>query len=133
MSEIVAIKHDAPPDDWDDWNVRRDASSDVLLEIEDVDEKGSLSFGEMSCVGDHLKWEVDAGMVEWCLDDHIPDDLRVPGWIMFERVTVDYVRGDGWTTDDDAVYDVGVIRRATPEEIADHGFSPSQVADDGIL
>lgn len=127
MSEITAL--DEPPTDWD---VRHDASSDVLLEIEDVGERGSLSFGEMSYVGDHLKWEVDAGMVEWSLDGHIPDELRVPGWLMFERVTVEYVRGDGWMTDDDVIYSVGAIRRATPEEIADHGFSPSQARDDGI-
>jgi hypothetical protein len=101
------------------------------MEIEDVLD-GRISVGELQVDGDHLKWELDAGMVDWCLDDFVTTELRKPGWVYFGGVTVDYVRGDGWTTDDDAEYDVREVRAATADDMIRFGFSPSQLDPDGL-
>lgn len=50
-------------------------------------------------------------------------DLAEPGWYVVEDLTVTWIRGDGYTTDDDEEWDFGIVRRATSEEIENEGLS----------
>lgn len=45
-------------------------------------------------------------------------DLQEPGFYVLEGVRGHWIRGDGWTTDDDEKWEFDLCRRATPDEIA---------------
>lgn len=50
------------------------------------------------------------------------DEMEVPGTYVIEGIIGHYMRGDGWTTDDDVDWEIGVVRPATPEEITTETF-----------
>lgn len=54
------------------------------------------------------------------LDYTIQDMIECPGegWFVVEGITGNYIRGDGYTTDDDMDFDYKSVRPATAEEIA---------------
>jgi hypothetical protein len=45
-------------------------------------------------------------------------DFPEPGVYVIEGITGEYIRGDGWTTDDDEEWDYTSIRQATEEEVS---------------
>lgn len=74
--------------------------------IEDVAYCGGSTFYVQEGVG--IKYFVD-----WMGDDRITG----PGFYTFVGVHGRYLRGDGWTTDDDEDWEFDDLRPATPEEI----------------
>jgi hypothetical protein len=52
-------------------------------------------------------------------------ELDESGFYVVEGVTGCYIRGDGWTTDDDEEWGLRFIRRADPEEIEGQALRPS--------
>lgn len=71
--------------------------------------------------GDSSVYWLNEGMgVEYWLQGLI--DLDEPGFYVVEGVTGEYIRGDGWTTDDDEEWYFEFIRRADPEEIKEGGL-----------
>jgi hypothetical protein len=57
-------------------------------------------------------------------------EIDEPGIYLFEGVTGDYIRGDGWTTDDDVDWNIRSVRKITiAEAIAlDFGLSEEDFA-----
>lgn len=44
-------------------------------------------------------------------------EIEETGFYVLEDITGSYIRGDGWTIDDDEEWECGILRRATDEEI----------------
>jgi len=61
-------------------------------------------------------YESSYGFIEFTIEEMI--DYPGIGWFVVEGVTADYLKGDGWSTDDDMRFYYTNIRPATPEEIA---------------
>jgi hypothetical protein len=84
-------------------------------------------------------FEIETATVIWCANDQVTgaasydhdyggfldytiasmiDMPEKEGWYVVENVTGHYIRGDGWTTDDDMEFYYDTVRPATAEEIA---------------
>lgn len=64
----------------------------------------------------YVSSENDNGSLDYMIHAQMSEPVR-PGYYVYEAVTVDYYRGDGWTTDDDATLNGGIIRPAHLSEI----------------
>lgn len=57
------------------------------------------------------------GPLDYMISNQLEQSVfDVDGFYMIEGATGEYIRGDGWTTDDDAELCFETVRLATPEE-----------------
>lgn len=61
-------------------------------------------------------WICEGVGFDWWFDQTC--DFPAPGYYVIENITGEYIRGDGWTTDDDEEWEYGNIRPATAQEIS---------------
>jgi len=100
LIEVVG-PHDGDADnkDWGNWSVE---TCTVIRCVEGVTGAASYEIGY-------------SGFLEYVIEDLI--DCSGAGWFVVGGITGDYVRGDGWTTDDSMTFDCHGVRLATKEEI----------------
>lgn len=66
--------------------------------------------------GDSCVFWIQEGVgIDYWLDQCC--DFEHPGFYVIEGIKGEYIRGDGWMTDDDEDWDFERIRKATPDEI----------------
>ena len=87
-----------------------DGDSVIICSVEASD--GTIRNGTTSC-------ESDNGCLDYMIEAQMARPLR-NGYYVFEKCTVTYFRGDGWTTDDDATLEGKEIRPARLQEIAEN-------------
>lgn len=81
-------------------------SVDYIMIINDSDIIGAATYDHgYGCGLDYT--------IPQIIDDNLPENVYV-----MEDMTGNYIRGDGWTTDDDMDFDYENLRIATPEESA---------------
>lgn len=71
----------------------------------------------------------DEGIEYWC--DQI-DEITGPGLWLIEDIEGTYIRGDGWTTDDDVDWYWGAVRRITKAEAMELDFGLSDEDLEGV-
>lgn len=57
------------------------------------------------------------GFLDYTILDLIGKNTIQDGWWVIQGMTADYIRGDGYTSDDDMVFHYKSLRLATQEEI----------------
>lgn len=70
-----------------------------------------------------IYWLNEGQGIEYWLQGWL--DLDEPGFYVVEGITGQYIRGDGWMTDDDEEWDLEFVRRADDEEIGRGSLRPS--------
>jgi len=90
---------DAGNTNWDNWSIE---TCSVINGVKGVIGAASYEHG----YGCGLEYMVQSLI-----------DFSGAGWFVVGGITGDYVRGDGWTTDDDMTFYCHGIRPATKEEI----------------
>lgn len=89
----------------------------MLLEVTGPDENYDR---EVECHDSDgsVCWIHEGVGVDWWLEQRDIPEIQAPGWYVIEGITGEYIRGDGWSTDDDEEWEYKGVRPATPEEIA---------------
>lgn len=113
MSDLTLIEDDAdfqPPSYSEPGR--------MLVEIEAIHRGHRPIYRYSATLHDYtgsVFWINEGVGIEHWLDDHV--QIEEEGWYVFEGVIGSYIRGDGWMTDDDEVWDFALCRRASPAEI----------------
>lgn len=108
MEEEVETDFSYTPDLEEDVLFLVDGESVIICSVTASD--GTLRDGFTSS-------ENDNGCLDYMIEMQMAHPLR-NGYYVFEKCTVIYFRGDGWTTDDDATLEGKEIRPARLQEIA---------------
>lgn len=115
MTEFQVIETDPSEYEPPSYNkpgrllVKLDASDSIVyrydVEVVDYDDDSSVF------------WINEGVGFEFWFDQYVDLELVEPGWFVFEGIVGEYIRGDGWHTDDDEEWDWALCRRATESEI----------------
>lgn len=89
----------------------------MLLEVTGPDEQYGR---EVECHdSDGSVFWINEGVgIDWWLEQHDIPEIQASGWYVIEGITGEYIRGDGWSTDDDEEWEYKSVRPATLKEIA---------------
>jgi hypothetical protein len=101
LIEVVG-PYDGNPDnrDWNNWDIE---TCIVIRGAEGVIGAASYEYG----YGGFLNHTIE-GMI----------NCPGAGWFVVESVIGEYIKGDGWTTDDNMIFECKGVRPATEAEIA---------------
>lgn len=98
--EVVGPHDDDPANlNWNNWSIE-------CYNIIDFKDGVTGAVGYEMCYG---------GFLDYIIKEMI--DCPGAGWFVVENITATYIRGDGWSTDDDMDFYYENVRAATKEEI----------------
>ncbi|RWB95605.1 MAG: hypothetical protein EOQ56_28060 [Mesorhizobium sp.] len=106
MTEFIFIEQDAPEEEYTPPPYGKPGR--ILVEVYDLG--GEFEYEILDYDGDSgVFWIQEGEGFDWWIKGHL--DLPGEGRYLISDISGDYIRGDGWTTDDDVDWYIGLVTR----------------------